>query len=770
MVINTRNWIMAGMLGLLVACGGGGGGNSASGVDPGPPPPGQPIPPDPIPPTPSQTPYAEAEELSAYITGATIPDDGRPVVDFTLADGKNNAITDLTASDVRFTLAKLEASPLGNLTGSWQSYINRISNPDPEDGPGTEPALQATYERGTSGEFTNLGDGKYRYRLATSVEEQDADIQAQADSEGLDLAYEPDRTHRVGMQFDNAQDYVNPTYNWVPATGATDGIFTMDIAATANCNRCHDPLRIHGRRVEVGYCVTCHNPGSTDPSSTNTVNLKVMVHKIHMGANLPSVQAGGDYVVGGHDYSDIHFPQDVRNCENCHAGSATGANPVRPDGSEYSLALTSQGDNWSQFPSQAACGSCHDDLDFSAHAGGQTDDSNCASCHSEGGKAGSIQHSHLIPTDEARKNFAAKILSVTNTAPGEFPEVMYKVFDPSNDDAPYDLQNDAPWTVGGGASRLAIDLAWSTTDYTNTGNGTDDASAVSLDALTGTPVGDGSYMITSGTAIPNGKAHPSVAASGSGVAAIEGHPAVNVGSEAEPDEQRIAFTSGTEFFSIDEADGKAVPRRTSVDLNSCLDCHQTLSLHGSNRTDNVQLCVTCHNPRNTDREVRAVAANPPTDGKKEESLHFKTMIHGIHAAGMRENPLQVVGFRGFSTYVYDEEEVQFPGDLGNCTTCHTDDGFTLPLASGALGTTVDTGKDHQDPADDTVVSPIAAACSSCHDEADGLAHMTAQGASFSTTQEALDSGEVVEQCSVCHGSGKDFDVAIKHNVHSKPVQ
>ena len=40
MVTNTRNWIMAGMLGLLVACGGGGGGDSAPGVEPGPPPPG----------------------------------------------------------------------------------------------------------------------------------------------------------------------------------------------------------------------------------------------------------------------------------------------------------------------------------------------------------------------------------------------------------------------------------------------------------------------------------------------------------------------------------------------------------------------------------------------------------------------------------------------------------------------------------------------------------------------------------------------------------
>ena len=167
----------------------------------------------------------------------------------------------------------------------------------------------------------------------------------------------------------------------IQVTGATDGIFTMDIAATANCNRCHDPVALHGgNRREVQYCVTCHNPGSTDANSGNTVDLKVMIHKIHMGANLPSVQAGEPYIIWGfnnsvHDYSNVLFPQDIRNCVNCHAGSATGTDLQFPAGQDYSLTLTSQGDNWANYASQAACGSCHDALDFSRHRGGQTDDS-----------------------------------------------------------------------------------------------------------------------------------------------------------------------------------------------------------------------------------------------------------------------------------------------------------------------------------------------------------------------------------------------------------
>jgi OmcA/MtrC family decaheme c-type cytochrome len=714
--------------------------------------------------------YKQAEVLNASITSAALNEDNQVVIQFQLSDGKNIAILDLTTADVRFVLAKLEKSALGNLTGTWQSYINVIAQP--AYGTGTVNRLQASYE--SDGEFTNNGNGTYTYRYATSLTDLPQDILDQAATEGLDLSFNPNLTHRVAMQFDNndAGGWANPHYDWVPQTGATDGIFTMDIAATANCNRCHDPLAVHGSgRREVEYCVTCHNAGTVDPDSTNTVDMKVMIHKIHRGANLPSVQAGEPYVIYGyrggiHDYSQVHFPQDIRNCVNCHAGSATGTGLAYPDGSEYGVTLTSQGDNWTEVATQAACGSCHDDVDFETHKGGQPDDANCAQCHAPDKKYG-IQNSHRILTNEARQRFAAEILSVTNTMPGEFPQVQYKVFDPTNDNAPYDLTNDPVWaSVANGASRLAIDLAWNTTDYTNSGNGQQAANVVSLDALAdGTPVGDGSYTITSSIAIPNGTERPFVAATGSGMAGIEGHPAVNMGSDTEPDVQSVALTNANAFFSISEADGDAVPRRTSVVMSNCLACHQTLSLHGNNRTDDVQVCVACHNPRNTDRDVREIATMPPTDGKDEESLDFKTMVHGIHAAGMRVNPLQIVGFRGFSTYVYDEEAVQYPGNLGNCVACHTDNGYTLPLADGVLATTIDTGADHESPADDTVVTPVSAVCSSCHDSADSKSHMIAHGGNFSTTQAAIDSREVFEDCNSCHRSGSGVaDVTKVHRI------
>jgi OmcA/MtrC family decaheme c-type cytochrome len=759
MVTFTRSWILAGLIALLVACGGGGGGNSAPGVEPGPPPPGQPVPPDPIPPAPAVNPYHEAQVLNAYITSASLNDDNQPVIDFQLSDGNNIAITDLTVADLRFVVSKLEKSPQGNLTGTWQSYVNVVAQP--AVGVGTVPQLQATFESATSGtigEFTNLGDGKYRYRYFTSLTTLPANVLAQAEVEGLDLSYNPNLTHRVAIQFDGAPGKANPNYDWVPATGATSGIFTMDIAATANCNRCHDPLAIHGGgRREVKYCVACHNAGSTDPDSTNTVDFKVMIHKIHRGANLPSVTAGKPYVIYGfrntpHDYSDVHFPQDIRNCVNCHVGSATGA------GLDYGLTETSQGDNWSLYATQAACGSCHDDVDFATHAGGQTDNSNCDSCHATGGIAGSIQDSHRILEVEASAKFMASIESIHQSMQGEKPVVTFRVSNPQTGED-YDILADP---VFAGAS-LSVRSAWSTTDYTNTGNEEDDASSVAANALTTSePNGDGSFRVTMPVAIPNGSERPFIPADGSGAAVIEGRLSMALEEGAAP--TTVALTNVHSFFSINEPDGKPVPRRTSVELANCQACHQNLSLHGGNRTNDINSCVTCHNPRNTDREVREIAATPPTDGKDEESLDFKRMIHGIHAAGIRENPLQIVGYRGFNTYIYDEEEVQYPGNLADCVACHTSTGYTLPLPSGVLATTIDTGVDLQSPVDDKVISPITAVCSSCHDDTEATSHMTLQGGSFSTTQEAIDSGKVVETCNVCHGAGREFDVTAVHDI------
>ena len=375
-----------------------------------------------------------------------------------------------------------------------------------------------------------------------------------------------------------------------PSDGATSDIFSREIVDNAACNKCHNKLALHGNaRFDAQYCTNCHNPSSVDQDTGNSLDMKVMIHKIHMGENLPRVKAGGAYAIYGfresrHDYSHVVFPQDIRNCRTCHNEN----NPDTPDAV-----------NWLTAPTMETCGSCHDDVNFRTGEGHSdaslavNSNADCTLCHADGGFVGPVDDSHAIPNQVAAKAFQYNILDVTNTAPGQFPSVAFSVTDPTNGDAPYDIQADAPFVQGAGASRLAIDLGWSTTDYQNVGSGSAApgfrpgaaAQMVSIDPLFGGSVdnGDGSFTVTSPVAIP-------ADVEGSGLVAIEGHPALDVDEDGSVD--RLPAGSATDFFAITDASPQ--PRRVAVAIENCLDCHQQLSIHGNNRTDNINLCLGCH--------------------------------------------------------------------------------------------------------------------------------------------------------------------------------
>jgi OmcA/MtrC family decaheme c-type cytochrome len=167
--------------------------------------------------------------------------------------------------------------------------------------------------------------------------------------------------------------------------------------------------------------------------------------------------------------------------------------------------------------------------------------------------------------------------------------------------------------------------------------------------------------------------------------------------------------------------------------------------------------------------------NACIDGKIEEAIDFKTMIHGIHAAaqttytgaaahGFRENGL-VIASADFS-------HVRFPGILRDCATCHTGTTYALtgnwelPTQNGILGNTTGT-LSLFDPADDLNTAPTTAVCSSCHDGPQAKAHMEqvggAAGTLFGAVQyPTLDAN--YEQCSICHGPGSVADVRVVHGM------
>lgn len=671
-----------------------------------------------------------------------------PVVDFTLKNEDGVRFTGLAQGQIRFALAKLVPGSSGN-PGYWQNYINRTETKGAGAWGAGGTKIQATTE--SNGTLVNNLDGTYRYTFATNVTSV---------TSPLAVSWQPALTHRLAVQISGGDlPVTNAAYDWRPSDGATTGLASREIVQTASCNECHYKLALHGGgRVEAKYCVTCHNPGTADANSGNTVDFKVMIHKIHRGEFLPSVEAGGEYAIWGfgdakHDYSEVVHPQDIRNCTKCH---------------DAADAATPQGGYWNTEYSVEACGSCHDDVNFATGAGHTSgnivaQNGECTVCHGAG-FAPTPAEAHAIPDKVAGAKYALNIISVTNTGPGQFPVITYEVRDPTNSNARYNIMSttDPAWTN----SSVSILLGWNNADHHNRGNGssTTPASAVTLNgraASSGnnaapTANADGTFTVTSLRAIPASE-------TGSGVAGMTSR----VGADHDGDgiySDRVPVKSVVKYFAI--TDATAVARRSVVDIvNNCDDCHDQLTLHGESRTDEPQVCVICHNPNNTDINRRVQnAANPanvwpPADGLAEQTIDMKVMIHAIHGAAKRENPYIVYGF---NSSTFDFSGVGFPGILNNCNACHKPNTFVLPLKDGVLATTVATGASRSDPSDDTNVTPTSAVCSACHDGGLARTHMEQNGGWFAMSG---DPGTYDETCAVCHGPGRLADVAEVHSLN-----
>jgi OmcA/MtrC family decaheme c-type cytochrome len=392
-------------------------------------------------------------------------------------------------------------------------------------------------------------------------------------------------------------------------------------------------------------------------------------------------------------------------------------------------------------------------------------------CHQAGrytdSKDISIAHNFPARLAAANAKFKYNIISATPTTPGSKPVVTFSITDPTNGDAPYDIKTAKAFTSGAN-STLTVKLAWNTADFNNNGSGQTFGQPISINALSAAAVPGstaGTYTVTSTVAIPASQ-------TGTLRIMIEGHPAGDV-TTAGTFTDRLAVKSVFKDFAMT---GAATARRTVVDIAKCDVCHDVLSLHGNNRTDEPQVCVMCHNPDATDAARRPTSAGVltgGTDGKLEESIDFKRMIHGIHAGqsgkgGFRTKGLVVYGFGGT---VNDFSNVAFPGKLSNCETCHTPGSYQLtgtwatPTASGILGSTISSGASATDPADNLRITPTAAVCSSCHDSDTAKTHMqdAFNAGKFSATQAAITAG-TAEACTFCHGSGRALDVKTVHGV------
>lgn len=571
-------------------------------------------------------------------------------------------------------------------TGIYTAYTTRTQT-SPING---NRATQAGTD--TGGTYTKISDGVYEYKFGTK----------------LPADYDKTATHTIAAyasrnlsEFGLSNNLAAKTYNWVPS-GATV-TETRHITSNEKCNSCHGQVIAHGSRTTVELCVVCHTPQTTDPDTGNSVDMTQMIHKIHRGADLPSVKAGNPYVIIGnaqsvHDFSSVVFPADVRNCNSCHLEGANG-------------------DQHLTNPSRRACGSCHDNVNFATgdkHAGGlpQLSDTQCSRCHVPKGEIdfdASISGAHVIPEhSSALPGMQFQILDVRNTAPGQRPTVTFKVADKSG----------APVAIAG-IGRLSLVMAGPTADHY------DNDTMITEDARNA-PGSDGTYTYQFTAAVPAKAMH-------TWSMGIEGYrnqtllPGTVVATTV-----RDAGKNMVSYFSVD---GEAVtPRRQVVSTEKCNVCHSSLSLHGGIRNQ-VEQCVLCHNPTGTD-----VARRPANQGAPE-SINFKEMIHRIHTGEENSRDFSIFGFGGTATSFND---VRYPRSRSECGACHVNGSEQLPLPEKLMSVTDPRGLLNPAP-------PATGACLSCHNATWAAAHA-----------DSNISPRLGESCAACHGSGAQFAVDKVH--------
>lgn len=725
-----------------------------------------------------------ASSLHITITNASIAASSTVAFTVTDPDRNNEPVTGLPASTLEVIIAKLVPGTNGD-ADHWQNYINHVVQPYTS---GQQAEVQPESDRG--GSLADHGDGTYTYTFGTDL------INV---TQPVAVPFQADLVHRVAINVRSSTlpSANNAIYTWVPATGKTTGLDSREIVTTPSCNQCHDDLAMHGGvRKNTNECVLCHNPGNTSLNG-ESLDLKVMIHKIHDGASLPSVLSGTPYVLIGYrgstnDFSNVVFPQDIRNCTKCH-------DPSNPD--------TPQAGRYETRPTIAACGSCHDNVNFAqgkagGHPGGvETDNSECTVCHAENSVAGSVAESHVIAQKVAAANYQYNIISALNTGPGQKPVITFSVTNPNNNNQPYNLATDPSFKAGG--ARLAIDIGWTTPGYPNeysnfeSGNTPGQPVEITVDnggTLNAQDNGNGTYTVTSPVPIP-------ASAIGTGVVAMEGHPNGDYDGSGNY-ATAIPVTSVVKYVAITDATPQppVAPSQIVSFSQGCEKCHSHndgLAMHGGNRVDNLAVCVICHNPNATDLGMRPTDPDKiangvntaAVDGLEQRTIDFKRHIHAIHASmespsgpAFRAEPWIIYGYHNS---VNNFGDLRFPGTLSDCNICHVNNSYEPPLPGGVMGSTVDThvtvaqsnpfgahlfygptGSTASVPAQATFarITPTAAACSACHDTALAKAHMEQNGGSFYIQQSMIGIGDQIETCAVCHGAGAIADVKKVHNV------
>jgi hypothetical protein len=332
--------------------------------------------------------------VTATITGADATEGGTVTIAFTVAENDADATPVTGITSVNANIVKLEPAANGESFNQWVPYIYRTETvsgtEDPAGNPFDEPdGFEVEQGYRESCDLTDRGDGSYTCVLPTNIASVVTPVA------GTAITFDDTLTHRVSIQMGGRRGPTDDdTFDFVPDGSAVTE--TRNIVETAACTQCHgEEFRSHGGdRLSVENCVTCHNPAGTDAQGGETLDMQVMIHRIHAGGELATIPGddgivwddpatpedehadNGEYAIWGdrdtkHEWWKVEFPAVISNCMKCH----------QETGGDH--------ENWKNNPNRVACGSCHNNVDFATgtnHGGGvQANDNSCTTCHPASG-------------------------------------------------------------------------------------------------------------------------------------------------------------------------------------------------------------------------------------------------------------------------------------------------------------------------------------------------------------------------------------------------
>ncbi|BDG03149.1 multiheme c-type cytochrome [Anaeromyxobacter oryzae] len=570
-----------------------------------------------------------------------------------------------------------------------------------------------------------------------------------------------------------------------PSAVAPDGLFSLDQAAVASCQLCHN----------------------LDGYSANPTVRKV--HGAHRGVRLasagvahPEYQLGADPTLT--EFLDVTFPSmpgAERDCAACHAD-----------------------DRWATRPSRLACGTCHDNLYFdtgalnpprvfgrpaagactqdpdcasfgalavcdvgsgtcerSAHPP-QADDAQCTGCHTADGSGSSpiaARHEIVSRTRSRRLAFTG-VAVLGGTGPGgsfavsDVPRLRFKLVTGAGD----------PVTDVVSSSRYSVfAIVAGPVEARQRVVQTTSRSALSFDAASGI------YTLTLpawpalALAPVNTSATPAPNPPGSYTLYAYVAEAVTAGGESFRD---VASTTQEVAF------GGAVATRASqvITTGACDACHAEVQAHGGVRRV-AEACGTCHTAGAVDRTVASKGAacstgaqcagnaagwedcldtnadgTPDTcvittDPTPDASIELSTLTHRVHLARLlggyaeRQNLVApgALALVGFLNGPVDLSQGLLPQDVRNCAACHADAGNACASdAQCGFGQACRASRCENV----AWLVPSSRACLGCHDTAAAAGHAALE------TWSAPEGP--VETCDVCHGAGAAYAPDVVHRL------